>query len=44
MAAEAGVANLEQTLSSLVAAVETVMSPTATQQDRAVAHQVFETS
>ena len=42
MAAESGVANMEQTLSSLVAAVETVLSPTATQQDRAVAHQVLE--
>ncbi|XP_076464074.1 exportin-5-like [Babylonia areolata] len=33
---------MEQTLSALVAAVETVMSPTVTQQDRVMAHQVCE--
>ncbi|KAK7104837.1 exportin-5-like [Littorina saxatilis] len=42
MAAQTGVVNMEQTLSTLVAAVEAVMNPAATQQDRAAAHQVCE--
>ncbi|KAL8619551.1 hypothetical protein ACOMHN_019607 [Nucella lapillus] len=42
MAAEPGAVNMEQTLSTVVVAVRTVMSPTATQQQRAAAHQVCE--